>query len=684
MKPNHPFNSSKVPSRFGHTVDLPEIEREIYPSALIFNPATGKLEQDTGELASEHVKVGPTPVESIREARSAQLAPDPLKDIPKLDTTPPKPEPALPKSEEAKFNSALEAINDGTKYQPLTQFESPLVMLAYVDPRFQSTEFKPKSDVTLWNWQREALFFLSCGGKFTQDTPLIFNLCANNGSGKDAYIIAPLAVWHAITKIRSRCIITTSSHHQLKSQTEPSIRIIAHAINEWTTKNFGGPILIIKQFHIVCTTTHSEIRMFVTDEEGNVEGFHPHADWPNAEMLVILNEAKSITDDIYKATKRWTGFNRWLNISSSGECSGFFYKAILKSTPWTIKVPFNPDETYARKITSDECPHISQLAKTRDKIELGENSAIYRSIYLSEFTTLDESVIITKEALQKCISFPPPHVLKTELGCGIDLALGGDETTMWMRVGNKPVASHYFRDRDSVSTAQRVILQLDEWRSIYNLQAHNVYADDGGLSRSIIDIMKYLNADRWGDINRVHNQSPAIRKDIYGNRGGELWFVVKRLIEMGVIPMTDEDTRLIEQLTTRYCRISKTNFKLFLESKIEAKAKGHGSPDRADAFVLSFCGIDIEEYLLSVGIRDTSVSQEKKERRNALGQLVKSNSGKGMNVDQVEEYLFNRSMGKREERVSNNLTRAPLNNSLSELMRRMRNNSKQKTTRFNS
>jgi len=48
-----------------------------------------------------------------------------------------------------------------------------------------------------------------------------------------------------------------------------------------------------------------------------------------------------------------------------------------------------------------------------------------------------------------------------------------------------------------------------------------------------------------------------------------------------------------KQLCSRYYKQSNTNKRLILESKREAKANGHGSPDRADATVLAFADVPL-------------------------------------------------------------------------------------------
>ena len=109
-----------------------------------------------------------------------------------------------------------------------------------------------------------------------------------------------------------------------------------------------------------------------------------------------------------------------------------------------------------------------------------------------------------------------------------------------------------------------------------------IYGDAGGLGKPILD---QLNRDGW-NVNYVLNQAVPYNKLAYLNRGAELWYSIARHIENAEI-IIPTDVALRKQLASRYYTITPQN-KIQLESKRQAKAKGHASPDRADAFVLAF------------------------------------------------------------------------------------------------
>ena len=454
------------------------------------------------------------------------------------------------------------------KYTPL-DLKSPAELIATFHPSIQN------GDIALYPWQVEEAMFLA-QPEFSKANPLRHILCACNGSGKDAYVIAPFAVWHAISKVRSRCIITSSSYTQLQSQTENYIRSLCASIND----KLGAKIFIIKQMHIACTLTGSEIKLFSTDEPGRAEGYHPFPDYPKGELAIVINEGKTVNDRIFEALERCT-FNRWIVISSPGKTNGRMYNDYKRADVYPE--PFRFGRTYARKVTAKECPHISELRIEQEKASYGEHHPWFRSARLAEFTSLDEAVVVTMESVQRCINFPGPHISFGKRA-GLDLATGGDENAICVVDGNKITDMLAFKAGDNVVN---FCIELFEKHGFKKANSRNIYADHGGVGAAYAQNFR----EKGWELSWIMNQSKPINPaGIYGNRGAELYFNLRRLIDECLI-LGISDPKLISQLTSRYYTQHKTQGRIILEAKREARAKGHGSPDRSDALALAFVGV---------------------------------------------------------------------------------------------
>ena len=485
--------------------------------------------------------------------------------------------------------------------QKLEGLPSPIEFLAFFEPVFNSGK------ETLHPWQIEVgeLF-----GKVTPTSkhPFKYCLCAANGSGKDAFVIAPFALWFITTKIKSTVLITSSSGTQLTNQTERYIASLANYVNNWSAQTIGYPILKVNKRHITCRLSGSEIILFATDEENKSEGFHPVT--PGAEFAIIVNEAKSVAPEIFRALGRCTGFNYWINVSTPGAPIGDFYKSFIN---WPNR----------KRVTFFDCPHQNKDEFDEDLKNLGEFSPYFRSKWLALFTYTDGKYVLSHERLEKLrtkIKLNLVDEFSSNFRVGLDIALStnGDETVISIFKGNKQTKQITCRIKDATLLAdfiEKSLLDNDIPR-----QNDFIWADDGGIGRAVIDI---LRKKKW-NINRVLNQSAAKNKKQFRNRGAEIWSKFSRLVEEGIVILLDDD-KLYSQLASRKYKESIAGIdKLCLQSKQEMIAEGINSPDRADAAVLAFSNIKVSEFL------DEAIGNKVKEQKT---------DNKQMSAEEIEEMI---------------------------------------------
>ncbi|NBU11307.1 MAG: hypothetical protein EBS84_20220 [Proteobacteria bacterium] len=384
------------------------------------------------------------------------------------------------------------------------------------------------------------------------------------------------------------------------------------AFNAW----IGREVIKVNKRFIRCVETGSECRMFATDEAGKAEGYHPLE--PGAEMAIIANESKSIADDIFEALSRCTGYNYWLEVSTPGEPQGQFYRSYTDAALLGYNV---------RHVTSYECPHKDFKEIERDKIRYGEHSALFRSKHLALFTQLSGQFVIRLDQLNKCRATCKAHIGKRwPLRVGIDVALsnGGDETVVIITQGNKIVGKLILHS-DDVTV---LVAEIDKFMRSHGvpLTSETIFIDDGGVGRALWPLLRDKG---WTNINRVLNQFRAFNTLEFANRGAELWFNASRFIEECVLLIPEDDRLFIEQFTERKYSRSATG-KIKLESKQEMKAEGRKSPDRVDAYLLSFHGLSIEDFHNAIKHGDTvDVPQPRTAPAKALSakEMVASKTG---------------------------------------------------------
>lgn len=483
----------------------------------------------------------------------------------------------------------------GHKYHPLDFLDNPIALLFWLDETFRDGRRE------LYDWQIETNLLLS-GKEYTQQQPLVLNVCAANGSGKDAYVISLFVVWRMLTMVRNRSIITSSSFQQLNTQTESYIRQMCQTANiKLAEMGICEKAILIKKQHIVCLLTKSEIKLFATDDPGKAEGYHPFPDYADAKMAVIINEAKSVPPEIFKALHRCTGYDVWLEVSSAGTREGDFYHNFVRGIQYPQ--PYIRGKRYSRRVTAFDCKHFSEIELAEKKIDLPEEE--FGSIFLAIFSSVGAKVIISRENLDTLFArIKDGKVLwdgdKKRAG-GLDLSLGGDETVLITRTGNIMDSKGMItcRIRDAVALAVYLDSELIAAKFVKNIYAKDgtlvlgtpINTDIGGLGAPIAHMLE----NKMWNIRYCLNNSPSNAKRLYTNRGTEDWFNIRNAINRGTIILC-EDILLSTQLTTRKYDYS-DGTRIKLESKEDVRGNGDASPDRADALVLCFSDYEPKEVL---------------------------------------------------------------------------------------
>jgi len=162
-------------------------------------------------------------------------------------------------------------------------------------------------------------------------------------------------------------------------------------------------------------------------------------------------------------------------------------------------------------------------------------------------------------------------------------------------------------------------LHLDKLFRKYGASQDNedIAIDHGHVGQAIISELRAMG---WKKIKPIMFGGSAYNGAAYSNRGTELWWNFSRhLPHLILLP----DKTQQNQLSSRYYKQQDRNQKIILESKREARAAGHSSPDRADATVLAFATLGVD-YFQKLG----SVAAEP--RVDTIGDVVR-----GLNLDML-------------------------------------------------
>jgi hypothetical protein len=387
----------------------------------------------------------------------------------------------------------------------------------------------------LYRWQWLALEAFGQG--------LATVLLAANGSGKTRFVIAPLVLWLLTYWPRAVIPITSGSWTQIEQQLWPAIEAHRGIYPQWnwTSGQVGTP-------------EGGRAFTFSTLEPGRAEGYHGNSEAPCG---YFIDEAKTVPDGIYHASRRCTAQYRLVS-SSAGGPQGFFYDLNHKLR----------SRHYVQKVTTENCPHL------REKYELDSgiyepDDPIFRGMHFSEFGGAADYTPIVRPDLLKLLYEKPPPWMAGSRTAFCDFAAGGNENVLALRDGNRVQLIRCWRELDTVQTIRQFIAEFQRLR----LVPSEIFGDAGGLGVVICDAL----AEAGWQINRVNNAEAASDPEHYINVAAETWFSAARKIERRMVILPD-DPIFFRQATGR-----KAEYGTLGRMRAEDKRNMKESPDRADA-----------------------------------------------------------------------------------------------------
>jgi phage terminase large subunit len=405
----------------------------------------------------------------------------------------------------------------------------------------------------LYPWQHELVRIIEKGAEYDR---IRVALSAPNGSGKSSVCVA-VSILNWLRKYpRGKVVLTTADAKQLDSQIMPSLARHRAKFPAW---DFLG--------RSIRTPEGGMMLAFTTDEASRAEGHHSA---PDAPLLIIIDEAKSVENEIFQAIDRCS-FSVLLMVSSPGLKMGRFYDAFSVHRDRYL---------YTRQVGLQDCPHISK-ERIQDVIETyGERAPFVRSTIYGEFMAEDEStpMAVSYERLRALLECPPHARLTGETTGFCDFAAGGDENVLAIRSGNKLLELIAWRERDTSAAVGRFIIEFRR----HGLRASQIWGDAGGLGTPMCDMLR----DAGWPINRSNFGAKARNEQLYTNVATELWAGLARQIERGEIVLLDDPT-LFAQLTTRKL-LYDARGRVRIEPKDILRNRGVKSPDRADAVAAAF------------------------------------------------------------------------------------------------
>ena len=163
---------------------------------------------------------------------------------------------------------------------------------------------------------------------------------------------------------------------------------------------------------------------------------------------------------------------------------------------------------------------------------------------------------------------------------GLDVARFGDDASyLAPRQGRVAWRGREFRGLDTVELAEQLIRSIDKW------QADAAFVDGTGVGGGVIDHCRHRG---YGHVvHEVQFGARAMDPDMYQDRRTEMhWRLAEWVKGQGCLP---QDQMLADELAAPRYWFDKKG-RVVLEQKVDIKARMGRSPDRADAYALTFAG----------------------------------------------------------------------------------------------
>ena len=376
-------------------------------------------------------------------------------------------------------------------------------------------------------------------------------------------------LWYFMTRSPVKVVVTAPTSSQLYDAMFAELK---RWINTMPLPLQG--LLTVKQERIEFNAAPTE--MFISARTSRAEQPEALQGIHSDNVMLVADEASGVPEQVFEAAAgSMSGHNAvTLLLGNPVRSSGFFYDTHTRLA----------DEWTTFQVSCKDSPRVSDEYIQEMATRYGEDSNVYRIRVLGEFPKGDDDTVIPMDLLEQAVHrdvAPSPHA---PIVWGLDVArFGSDRSALCKRQGNaviEPIKT--WKNLDLMQLTGAVVAEYQALGP--SQQPREILVDSIGLGAGVVDRLRELGLPARG-INVA--ESPAMG-GTYRNLKAELWYRAKAWLEARDCTLVRDDVLIAELATVRYSFTS--NGKVQIEGKDEIRKRGLPSPDKADAFVLTFAG----------------------------------------------------------------------------------------------
>ena len=283
-------------------------------------------------------------------------------------------------------------------------------------------------------------------------------------------------------------------------------------------------------------------------------------------------ESQAITKESFEVldpTIRKAGSELWFSMNRENENDAIWRAIAANPDDQTLIVKVN---YYDNPFCPDEMKYLAEKCKA-------DNLDDYMHIWEGEPISLGDYKLFNVKDVREAM-IPKMDSSTSPLVIGLDIArAGSDKTVFCLRKGRWVMKFDVIKGYDTVEVADKLTNYITE------LHPARAFLDLGNSGAGVYDIMKARGFA--GIVKGVNFGGKAIQPDRYKNKRAEMYATANEWIKQELPVQLPNDDLLFEELTTIE-RVKVAGDTLQLEDKELFKKRIGRSPDRADAFVLTF------------------------------------------------------------------------------------------------
>jgi phage terminase large subunit len=303
-----------------------------------------------------------------------------------------------------------------------------------------------------------------------------------------------------------------------------------------------------------------------------LQGFH------SENILFLIDEASGVAENVFQVAEGALSTEGAFVVMAANPTreEGYFYDSHHKMR----------ERWAALHWDGEQSPMVSRQYVDDMRAKYGVDSPIYQVRVKGNFATATDGVIPLSLCEAARVREVQP-IASAPVIWGLDVArFGDDSTALAKRKGNvqlEPCREWY--GKDTMQTAGLIKLEYDgakEKPSVINV-------DVIGIGSGVVDRLSELGLPVKG-VNVAESASAC---EQYNRLRDELWFLGREWLEARDCRLADDDELIGELVTPKFQILSSGKIKV--ESKDELKKRGVASPNRADAWLLTFAELGIPQ-----------------------------------------------------------------------------------------